>query len=152
MAYEEIPEPEFAGAKGQFLKVGEVFRKVGDKFIGIFQRVSETNPTAFENADQCADFTFETDKGLACLTLRGRLRAQLEKAQLVKGNCVLIQFAALVDTKHVNKARSFRVAVDRAFKGAPPKNGANVVVPVYEPKNASGADPFGQDGNADIPF
>jgi hypothetical protein len=147
MGWEEVAEPEFV-SKGQFLKISQVFPRVGTKFVGIFKAESESNPN-FENAEKKRDYTFLTEQGLACLTVQGRLRGQLEAAVLKDGNLVMIQFAKEIPTRHGNPARSFRVAVDRVFKGPPPKNGPNVVVPVYQPQSVP--EP-GSDLDADIPF
>ncbi len=145
MAYEEIPEPEYVGGKGQFVKASEIFKKVGDKFTGVYKFAAE--------GTFGLDVSFDTDQGAACLTVKGSLKSQIENAQLKKGDCVLIQFAKTVPSAYANPRKQFRVAVDRSFKGKPPANGKNVVVPVYTPENAQGAaDPFAGDANEDSPF
>jgi hypothetical protein len=133
MAFREIPEEAFV----PYLKLGQVFQKVGDKFYGIYNSQSE--------GDYGTNFVFATAIGSFSLTVRGALKKQLDAAGLNGGELVMIQFAKTVDTGKENPMRSFKVMIDDEYKGAPPKNGANVVIPRREPAPAPAAED-------DLPF
>ncbi len=76
------------------------------------------------------DYNFKTDKGVGCLTIKGALHAQLQKAALTGGECVVIQFKGTKDIGKESLMKQFKVAVDREWgaKKCPP-TGANVVFP-----------------------
>lgn len=125
MAMVEIPETPFA----PFLKLKDVFAKVGDKFYGVFISQSEGN--------YGTDYVFNTATGNVCLTIKGSLKKQLDTACLAPGNLVAIQLKGFVDTGKDNPMKSFKVGVDTDYKGALPKNGPNCAVQKREPAPAA---------------
>jgi hypothetical protein len=114
MAWEEIKEQPFS----KIVKAKDVFAKIGDKFLGLY--VSHTAGLYGE------DYVFDTDIGPLKLTVKGALKAQLEKANLQGGELVAIQFAKNVNVGKESPMKSFKVMIDRGGASAPPKNGANV--------------------------
>lgn len=137
MAFVEVEEDEYV-PKGQFLKMREVFGKIGDKFTGIFVGASES-----KGQYGGTDYNFKTDKGVACLTIKGALHAQLQKAQLKGGECVGIQYKADKDIGKESPMKQFKLMVDREWGNKNPlPTGPNVVIP------QRGAPP----SDADAPF
>lgn len=121
MAFREIPEIPFA----QFLKMKEVFAKIGDKFLGIYQSDAE--------GAYGQDYIFTSNIGDVCLTLKGGLHKQLQSAGLNRGDLVAIQYRANKDTGKESPMRLFKVAIDSDWGSKPaPKNGPNVAAPVRE--------------------
>lgn len=126
MAWQEIPEEPYV-PNAPFLKMAEVFAKVGDKLIGIYEGDAvSTGQFGGQN------YTLNTAAGRICLTVKGGLEKQLAKAELGKGALVAIQLREKKDIGKENRMNIFKVMVDREYKGAPPKNGPNVVIPVRD--------------------
>jgi hypothetical protein len=130
MAWTEVPDQPVS----RFLRMKDVFSKVGDKFLGLYLSHAP-NPNGYGE-----DYFFRTDIGDISMTFKGGLKRQVDKALtagLQPGMLVAIQFRESKDVGKESPMKIFKFAYDPAFKGAPPKNGANVaappaVVPVVE--------------------
>lgn len=145
MAFVEIPEEPLK----RFLDQKQTFAKVGDTFDGVYLSDSE-NERGYG-----IDYIFKIDGvDAACLTQKGVLKGQLEKAKrdgkLKPGARVRIQLAKFTDVGKESPMKNFKVAVDPDYKGSPPKNNPNVKFK-EKPKDdfAAGA---GFTPDEDVPF
>lgn len=104
MATREIEHQDRA-----FLKVKDVFGKIGDKFVGLYVG-SELNDRL---EGKPTDYFFkQRDGSEVSITIKGSLDTQLKKANLQPGEKVSITFKAERETNKGNPQRIFGVVVD----------------------------------------
>lgn len=114
MARREVTEDDVPQTK--FRKLAEVFKTIGDQYVGLYQR-EEENPNGYGQ-----DYYFkERDGQVYKLTLKGSVVKQLQKAQPQPGEKVTITFVGERETEHINPQRLFKVVVDDAPKKAAAK-------------------------------
>lgn len=124
---------------GSFLKMKDVFPKVGAKFVGNY--VSNSTGSYGE------DYTFEIDGEEKTLTVKGLLEKQLAKAAPQPGEQVTILFSDTKDTGHDHPMRLFKVLVDDA--PAAKSSAKPAAKAPAKAKPAVEEDPFADN---DIPF
>lgn len=94
----------------EFTKLGEIFQKVGDKFVGLYEK--------HETGQYGQDYTWQLKDGSTMtFTAKGLLEKMLGKAKLAQGEKATITLTAEIPTKHENPKRVFGLKVDDAPKG-----------------------------------
>lgn len=110
MAYREVKPEDVPQEGGKFLKVKEVFAKIGDKFGGYFVEAGA------DVGQYGRDYTFLIKGEEKTISFKGILDTQLQKAKPLPGEAVVITFIGeKPPTKEgFSPMRLFTVRVDDA--------------------------------------
>lgn len=141
MAWIDV-EPEPFTNKAPFVKASVVFPNIGDKFVGIYEGDEENTTGKFAGG---RNFYFNTAGGRLAFTFSGKTLIQIQKCELRQGNLFAMQLRDKKDIGKENPMMIYLMKVDHDFKGAPPKNGPNIVIPVREQPAAAPAAPSQDD-------
>lgn len=127
---------------GNFTKVKDVFQKVGDKWVALFEKAEPAVTSSFGGTD----YTWQLrDGSTTVMTVNGQLEKMLEKCELKQGEKVTITLSELKQPTKEQLAkdpnwsakRVFHTKVDDIPKGF--KSALQDDAPADEPENTEDA-------------